>query len=103
MNHLVRLKNQSQITIQEKQQISQARMLEKANALVANNRVRRSQHEESRNVWMVSSYSTAKKWYVVKWSEDIEGFVCPCKAFEFSSNNMCLHIAACAIFEGGSL
>ena len=93
----------NQIAIQEKQQTRQARMLDKANLLVSNKRVRRSPCAESRNVWMVSSYSTAKKWYVVRWNEEINGFVCPCKAFEFSSDNMCLHITACAIYEGSTI
>ena len=75
-------------------------MLDKANILVQNNRVRRSQCADSRNIWIVSSYSTAKKWYVVRWNADLDAFTCACKAFEFSPRGMCLHIAACAIFEG---
>ena len=74
------------------------RMLEKANILVQNKKVRRSPCAESRNVWMVGSYST---WYIVKWNQDLDCFTCACKAFEFS-NGMCLHIAACTLFEGGS-
>ena len=87
---------------QIQQQTKQARMLAKAIYLVENNKVRRSQCKDSRNIWMVDSYSTPKKWYVVRWNEDIDGFVCACKAFEYSADNMCLHIAACAIFEGGN-
>jgi hypothetical protein len=75
-------------------------MLEKAGILVKNKRVRRSSVKESQNIWMVGSFSTPKKWYVVRWNEDLCGFTCPCKAFEFSSNNLCLHILACSIFEG---
>jgi hypothetical protein len=87
---------------QELKQIQkQERMLEKANILVANKRIRRSHMEESRNIWMVSSYSTPKKWYVVRWNEDIDGFICACEAFKYSSDNVCMHILACSIFEGG--
>lgn len=93
------LMNQTQ-QIQEKQQTRQARMLEKANILVQNKRVRRSPCKESRNVWTVSSYSTAKKWYVVRWNEEFDCFMCACKACEYSSDNTCFHILACAIFEG---
>ena len=85
---------------QIQEQVKQAKMLEKANYLVLNHRVRRSQCKESSNIWMVSSFSTPKKWYVVRWDTDLDGFTCACKSFEYSSDNMCLHIAACAIFEG---
>ena len=87
--------------IQEQTQARQARMLDKANFLVSNRRVRRSHCAESRNVWMVGSYSTPKKWYIVKWNEDLDCFTCACKAFEYSAG-LCLHIAACTLFEGGS-
>jgi len=87
---------------QELEQVQkQERMLEKANILVTNNRVRRSPCKESRNIWMVSSYSTPKKWYVVRWNEDIDGFTCACKAIEYSSNNACMHILAACFKEGG--
>ena len=90
----------NQVQIQEKQQEQRQRMLAKADFLVANKRVRRSTVKESLNVWMVSSYSTPKNWYVVRWIEQLDCFMCACKAFEFSSEGMCLHIAACTIFEG---
>lgn len=81
-------------------QIQQDRRLEKATILV-NKRVRRSTLKESRNIWMVGSFSTPKKkWYVVRWNEEFDCFTCACKAFEYSSDNMCLHILACALFEG---
>ena len=87
---------------QMQKQIQQERMLDKANYLVANRKVRRSPCAESRNLWMVSSYSTPKKWYVVRWNEEFDCFMCACKAFKFSSDNTCLHILACAIFEGSN-
>jgi hypothetical protein len=86
--------------IQIQTQEGQHGRLEKANFLVANNKIRRSPCADSRNIWMVSSYSTAKKWYVVRWNEELDGFICGCKAFEYSSDNICLHILACSIFEG---
>jgi hypothetical protein len=92
----------NQIQIQQKQTAEQ-RMLEKANILVKNKRVKRSTVQDSRNVWMVGSFSTPKKWYVVRWNEELDCFTCACKAFKFSSesNNLCLHILACSLYEGG--
>ena len=75
-------------------------MLDKANFLVQNKKVRRSPCAVSRNIWMVGSCSTQKKWYVVRWNEELDGFTCACEAFKYSSDNTCLHISACAIFEG---
>jgi hypothetical protein len=89
----------NQIQIQEKTR--EKRMLEKAIALVEREKATRSSCAKSRNLWMVGSYSTAKKWYVVRWNEELKCFMCACRAFEFSSNNMCLHIAAVALYEGG--
>lgn len=91
----------NQIQIQ-KQTNKEQRMLEKANILVKNKRVRRSTVQDSRNIWMVSSYSTPKKWYVCRWDEELDCFTCACKAFEYSSDNRCMHILACAIFEGSN-
>jgi hypothetical protein len=87
--------------VELKEQTRKQRMLGKANFLMQNNKVRRSTCKESRNVWMVSSYSTPKKWYVVKWNEELDCFTCGCKSFEFSEG-LCLHIAACTLFEGGA-
>jgi hypothetical protein len=81
--------------------IQEHRMLDKAKILVERKKVRRSTVKESRNVWMVGSFSTPKKWYVVRWNEELDCFTCACKAFEFSSNNLCLHILACSLYEGG--
>ena len=92
--------NQQPEQIQELKQTREQKMLEKAQTLVNNNRVRRSQYQESRNIRMVSSYSTPKKWYVVRWNEELDMFICACKSFEYSSDNCCIHILACAIFEG---
>ena len=75
-------------------------MLDEANFLVQNKRVRRSDVKESRNVWMVGTYSTPKRWYVVKWDKELDCFICACKAFDFSQEGICLHVAACAIYEG---
>ena len=87
----------NQLQIQEREQ----RMQEKASILVKNKRVRRSTVEESRNIWMVGSYSTPKKWYVVRWNEKLDAFMCACKAFEYSAASSCIHIFADAyIFAG---
>jgi hypothetical protein len=83
------------------EQIQERKMLDKATILVERKKVRRSTVKEGRNIWMVGSFSTAKKWYVVRWNEEFDCFTCACKAFEFSSNNLCLHILACSLFEGG--
>jgi hypothetical protein len=92
----------NQVVTELNEQTRKQKVLDKANFLIANNKVKRSQCAESHNIWMVSSYSTPKKWYVVRGNEDIDGFTCACKAFEYSSDNMCLHVAACSIFERGS-
>ena len=75
-------------------------MLINANFLVKQKKVRRSTALESRNIWMVGSYSTPKKWYVIKWDQVLEDLTCPCKGYEHSSDNKCIHTLACAIFEG---
>jgi hypothetical protein len=75
-------------------------MLDKANFLVELREVRKSSMPESRNIWRVSSYSTPKKWYIVKWDQNLDDFICACKGYKHSSDNKCLHILACAIFEG---
>lgn len=76
-------------------------MLAKANFLVKNKKVRRSPCEESRNVWMVGSYSKPKAWYVVRFHDDLQTFECGCEAYKYSKDNCCLHLIAVAIFEGG--
>ena len=77
--------------------LSHERMLDKAQALVSQGRVRRSTVSESRNTWMCSSYSTPKKWYVIRWEPENDCFACGCRAYQF--NRMCLHVAACALLE----
>ena len=81
--------NQLQIQTEQKEQ----RMLDKANFLVANKRIRRSLCKESKNIWMVTR-STPKKWYVVRWNEELDAFVCTWKAFEYSAAGSCIHIFA---------
>ena len=93
-------KTQNLTQVQIQAQIRQERMLDKANELVASGKVRRSQCNDTRNLWFVSSYSTPKKWYVVKWSQERDVFECGCKSYEYSTEAICLHIAACAIYEG---
>ena len=73
-------------------------MQEKASILVKSKRVRRSTVEESRNIWMVGSYSTPKKWYVVRWNEELDAFMCACKAFEYSAASSCIHIFAADVY-----
>jgi hypothetical protein len=69
-------------------------MLNKANFLVANKRIRRSPCKGSKNIWMVASYSTPKKWYVVRCDEELDAFMCACKAFEYSPAGSGIHIFA---------
>ena len=76
--------------------------LEKANYLVTNKKVRRSSCKETRNIWMVSSYSRTGRFYRVMFDAELDEIVCDCKAFEFSPDNSCLHILACAIYEGST-
>lgn len=76
--------------IQQKQILEQ-RMLDKANFLVANKRIRRSPCKESKNIWMIANYSTPKKWYVVRWNEELDAFI---YAFEYSAAGSCIHIFA---------
>ena len=80
-------------------ELKEQRMPEKASILVLRKKVRRSPCAESRNIWMVGSYSTYRKWYVVRWIEEYECFQYACEAYKYSSNNMCLHIAAAATYE----
>ena len=74
-------------------QIQEQRMLDKANFLVANKRIRRSLCKESKNIWIVAR-STPKKWYVVRWKEKLDAFICACKAFEYSAAGSCIHFFA---------
>jgi hypothetical protein len=75
--------------------------LDKARVIAAAKRVRRSQ--ANRNIWLVGSGSpgTRNKFYSVMWNEELDCFMCDCKAFEFSSDNICKHVYACAMYEGG--
>ena len=82
--------------IQQKQ-IQEQRMLDKANFLVANKRIRRSPYKESKNIWIVARW-TPKKWYVVRWNEELDAFMCACKAFEYSAAGSCIHIFAAGIY-----
>lgn len=91
--------NQVQI---QKETNKEQRMLEKANFLVANKRVRRSPVKESRNIWMAGSNSTPKKWYIVRWDEELDLFSCACEAYKYSPDNRCLHLCAVALFEGNT-
>ena len=93
--------NQEIMQIQELEQARKQRMLDKANFLVSNKKVRRSTVKESRSIWMVSSYSTPKKWYVVRWNEGLGLFVCDCPYFEHRLEN-CMHVYAAAIYEGSN-
>lgn len=83
----------NQIQLQEKKTLYKARII------AASKRVRRS--ETNRNIWLVGSSNpkTPNRFYCVRWDEELDCFVCDCKAFEFSIG-ICKHILACAIFEG---
>lgn len=82
-----------QIQIQERKD----RTLDKARLIAASKRVRRS--KVNRNIWLVGSgnVKTPNRFYCVKWNEELDCFMCDCKAFEFSSDNTCKHILACSI------
>ena len=47
----------------------------------------------------MASYSTPKKWYVVRWNEELDIFIC---ALEYSAAGSCIHIftADAYIFAG---
>ena len=93
------MQNMNQIQIQE---ISKKeRTIDKARLIAAAKRVRHS--EANRNIWLVGSGSpkTPTKFYCVKWKEELDCFMCDCKAFQSSSDNICNHVYACAIYEGG--
>ena len=85
----------NQIQIQSERE---KRMLEKADILVKNKRVSRSIIQESRNIWMVASYSTPKKWYIAKWNEELDAFMYACKTFEYSVVSSCIHIFAADVY-----
>ena len=68
--------NQLQIQTEQKEQ----RMLDKANFLVANKRIRRSLCKESKNIWIVSQIDS-QEMDVVRWNEELAAFMCDCKAF----------------------
>ena len=61
-------------------QIQEQRMLDKANFLVANNRIRRLPCKESKNIWIVSQIDS-QEMDVVRWNEELAAFMCDCKAF----------------------
>ena len=93
----------NQVEIQEtKSSERENRTLVKALLIATNKRVRRSQVNESRNIWLVGSASprTPNKFYKVMYDEGLEEIVCDCKAYEFGATIRCCHIFACAIFEG---
>ena len=81
-------------------QIQENKTLDKARIIAASKKVRRS--EANPKIWLVGSSNpkTAKRFYCVGWDEELDCFVCDCKAFEFSTS-ICNHILACAIYEGG--
>lgn len=84
---------------QQIQTIQKERVLDKARIIATSKRVRRSQ--ANRNIWLVGSgnVKTPNRFYCVMWNEDLEGFTCDCKAFEFSSDNTCKHILAAGYYE----
>lgn len=86
----------NQIQIQE-------RTLDKARIIAAAKRIRRC--EANRNIWLVGSGNpkTPTRFYCVTWDEELDYFICDCKAFEFSSDNRCKHVYASAIFEGSNV
>ena len=95
------MKQLTEIRKEYREQARKELALQRANYLVQNKRVRRSPCSESRNIWMVGSYSQPKKlWYVVRYHDDINAFSCGCKSFTYSHDNCCLHVLAVAIFEG---
>ena len=85
--------NQLQIQTEQREQ----RMLDKANFLVADKRIRRSPCKGSKNIWIV-----VKKWYVVRWNEELDAFMSACKVFEYSAAGSCIHFfsADVNIFAG---
>jgi hypothetical protein len=86
--------------LQIQQEIRNERTLDKARVITAAKRVRRS--SANCNIWLVRSGNpkTPKRFYYVMWNEELDCFVCDCKAFEFSADNSCKHVYACAIYEG---
>lgn len=82
-------------------QIQENKTLDKALIIAASKRVRRS---EARNIWLVGSgnLKTPRKFYCVRWDEELDGFICDCKAYKFSTEFCCKHILACAVFEGSN-
>lgn len=83
----------NQIQIQQEN-----KTLDKARIIAASKRVRRTSNHR---IWIVSSQSTEHKFYRIIFDEELDCFVCDCKACEFSMG-VCKHILACAIFEGES-
>jgi hypothetical protein len=82
---------------------SEENRLEKAYLVVSSKIIRRC--EANRNFWFVGSSSsnnnpkTPKKFYLVKFDQKLDAFVCDCKAYEFLCSEPCKHIIACTIFE----
>lgn len=76
------------------------RTLIKARLIAEAKRVRRS--EANRNIWLVGSGNpkTSNRFYCVQWNEELDGFTCNCKAFEFSLDNTCKHILAAGFYSG---
>lgn len=86
---------------QIQQEIRKELTLDKARIIAAAKRVRHS--EANRNIWLVGSGNpkTPKTFWCVMWNEELDGFMCDCPAFQFSSDNTCKHIYACSFYEGG--
>lgn len=85
--------NQLQIRTEQREQ----RMLDKANFLVANKRIRRSPCKGSKNIWIVVR-SNPKKWCVVRWNEELDAFMCDCKVFEYSAAAGCIHFFSADVY-----
>jgi hypothetical protein len=91
---------------QIQEQNKHARLIEKATAIAAANRVRKT---SNRNIWTVGSGNakTPSKWYAVSWDEDLGIFLCDCPAYTYcpvgnTDQPYCCHLLAVAIFESNN-
>lgn len=90
----------NQIQIQDERK--KIKTLDRARIIATSKHVRRC--DANRKIWCVQSENqcTPSKFYRVMYDDDLEDFVCDCKAFEFNFGNACKHICAYAVFEGSN-
>jgi hypothetical protein len=91
------------ISQKEQNKLKQERKIRKALLISRTKRVRYL--DADRKIWLVQSGNpkTPKKFYCVVWDEELEAFICDCPDFQYNCaiGDLCCHICAAALKEGG--